>query len=81
MDTRQLLHQKRRVLLWQHKHAGVFWLFYYVGFAKDIANVNGDDSVPGYWLEKNIALVYHFFEHNNFHRPVYYFLNITTSIK
>ena len=49
-------------------HAGVFWLFYYEGFAKDLKNLNGDGSLPGYWLDKKKG-------------PVYRFLNTATSIQ
>ena len=60
--------EKGVVLATYTDHAGVFWLFYYEGFARDLANLNGDDSVLGYWLDKKKG-------------PIYRFLNTATSIQ
>eukprot|EP00795_Rhopilema_esculentum_P005648 gene5648-10878_t len=56
--------EKGVVLATYTDHAGVFWMFKFEGFAKDLTHLNGDDSVPGYWLDKKKGPVYHFFNSN-----------------
>ena len=81
MDTRQLLHKKDGYCFGNIILSMLGYFGYFTMICKGYCKCDGDDSVPGYWLEKNIALVYHFFEHNNFHRPVYHFFEHNNSIK